>query len=104
MAAERPEEERARLLEQAVERGMREALRDPARKDLVKAAMREALAEYDRAERVAAMTDALRAVFKEVVFTFGKWGLATIGGAVVLTFLGLLLYFGAIKAGWTPPK
>lgn len=83
---------------------MREALRDPSRKDIVKEAVREVLSEQDPDERKAAVKDAYKEILHEILVTFGKWSLSAIGGVMVVTFLGILLYFGAIKAGWTPPK
>ena len=102
---ERPEEERARLLEQAVQRGMRVAMLDPEhRKDLVKEAMREVLREQDPAERTKAVKEAYKEIMRDIALAFGRWSLAAIGAAVVITLVGAMLYLGAIKAGWTPPK
>lgn len=52
-------------------------------KDLIKEAMKEAYKE----------------VLEEKYAQVGRW---TVGG-IVLAALGLLLYYVAIKSGWTPP-
>lgn len=46
-----------------------------------------------------AMKEAYKEVLEEKYAQVGRW---TIGG-IVLAALGLLLYFVAIKSGWTPP-
>lgn len=55
-------------------------------------------------EQKELVKDALKEAYKEVLqeqyARVGRWAV----GSIVMAALGLLLYWVAIKAGWTPPQ
>lgn len=58
------------------------------------------MSEQEQQEQIKqALKEAYKEVLEEKYAQVGRW---TIGG-IVLAALGLLLYFVAIKTGWTPP-
>lgn len=58
------------------------------------------MSDQEQQEQIKqALKEAYKEVLEEKYAQVGRW---TIGG-IVLAALGLLLYFVAIKSGWTPP-
>lgn len=63
-----------------------------------------AMQSADREERKEALKQAFKELMHEQLARLGAWTLAGIGTLVVGTVMTMVLWFLAVKAGWTPPR